>query len=90
MKRVTNFAKCHEPDLDLAASFTLEKLSENTEVISTLNLVITLTNQPIPKTEKLEPCFDLTDPNSAHTISTMIPIVSVYNIFIGDCYLFIF
>ena len=78
VKRVTNFAKCHEPDLDLAASFTLEKLCDNTEVISTLNLVITLTNKHIPKTEKLEPCFDLTDPKSAHTISTMIPIVSVY------------
>ena len=79
-KRVTDFVKCHEPEPDLAASFTLVN-SENIENISAPFLVITLTNKSISKDEKLEPCFDLRDPISADLISTKIPIVSVSDFF---------
>ena len=76
-KLVYNFANCHEDpdkDPDIAGSFTVEKPSDNTG----LYLVVTLTSKEIPKTEKIEPCFDLRDPRSSELISTNIPIVSIF------------
>ena len=80
-KKIREFVKCHEQESNAAASFTLEKLSNN---ISTLYLVVTLSCKEIPNNERLKPCFDLSNAMSRELISTKIPITTNNGSFNGS------